>query len=175
MICRLHGLVEELLSCRFVLLLLLTKLFAAGVRPAQARSVARTATANHKGRCRTPKSETWTPHQRSAEQTVTTTLQNDYSHYICCRTNTFSLPLHRRRDLHLLHQLFSTIANMSHRAGLRAFQASLRQVNAQFRQRIQQRAQTTAANPAVGAAPVQESWFQRMWNSPIGLKTVHFW
>jgi len=24
-------------------------------------------------------------------------------------------------------------------------------------------------------APPQESWFKRMWDSPIGLKTVHFW
>ena len=23
--------------------------------------------------------------------------------------------------------------------------------------------------------PVAESWAKRMWNSPIGVKTVHFW
>ena len=26
-----------------------------------------------------------------------------------------------------------------------------------------------------GAAQQQQSWFQRMWASPVGLKTVHFW
>ncbi|KAI1842589.1 hypothetical protein JX266_011202 [Neoarthrinium moseri] len=26
-----------------------------------------------------------------------------------------------------------------------------------------------------GAAHQQQSWFSRMWNSPIGFKTVHFW
>lgn len=25
------------------------------------------------------------------------------------------------------------------------------------------------------SATAQQSWFQRMWDSPIGLKTVHFW
>ncbi|CAI4218329.1 unnamed protein product [Parascedosporium putredinis] len=24
-------------------------------------------------------------------------------------------------------------------------------------------------------AEARESWFKRMWNSPVGLKTVHFW
>ncbi|EGS22954.1 uncharacterized protein CTHT_0014330 [Thermochaetoides thermophila DSM 1495] len=30
------------------------------------------------------------------------------------------------------------------------------------------RFQSTAANP-------EEPWLKRMWNSPVGLKTVHFW
>lgn len=30
--------------------------------------------------------------------------------------------------------------------------------------------QSTAAG-----AEARESWFKRMWNSPVGLKTVHFW
>ena len=25
------------------------------------------------------------------------------------------------------------------------------------------------------AAPSEESFFKKMWNSPVGLKTVHFW
>ncbi|KAL2269036.1 hypothetical protein VTJ83DRAFT_3882 [Remersonia thermophila] len=32
------------------------------------------------------------------------------------------------------------------------------------------RFQSTAAN-----GPASESWFKRMWDSPVGLKTVHFW
>ncbi|KAI1766749.1 hypothetical protein GGR53DRAFT_485011 [Hypoxylon sp. FL1150] len=32
-------------------------------------------------------------------------------------------------------------------------------------------ASTTTANEAAAA----QTWFQRMWNSPVGLKTVHFW
>jgi len=56
-----------------------------------------------------------------------------------------------------------------------AYQSSVRQ--SAFRrtqQQIFKRHQTTAANPAVEGAPSQ-SVFQRMWNSPIGIKTVHFW
>lgn len=33
---------------------------------------------------------------------------------------------------------------------------------------------TAAGEGASGNAP-QEPWLKRMWNSPIGLKTVHFW
>ncbi|EOO01624.1 putative upf0041 domain protein [Phaeoacremonium minimum UCRPA7] len=43
---------------------------------------------------------------------------------------------------------------------------------AQFRQQTGRRFQSTAA----GAETTQQiSWFKRMWDSPIGLKTVHFW
>ncbi|KAK1758643.1 hypothetical protein QBC47DRAFT_375340 [Echria macrotheca] len=35
------------------------------------------------------------------------------------------------------------------------------------------RFQSTASSTAEQAAP--ESWAKRMWNSPIGIKTVHFW
>ncbi|KAI5867408.1 hypothetical protein GGS23DRAFT_548258 [Durotheca rogersii] len=34
-------------------------------------------------------------------------------------------------------------------------------------------ASTASAGDAAAAQP--QTWFQRMWNSPIGLKTVHFW
>jgi hypothetical protein len=40
------------------------------------------------------------------------------------------------------------------------------------------RTQGTARFQSSAAAPeikVQQSWFKRMWDSPIGLKTVHFW
>lgn len=40
-----------------------------------------------------------------------------------------------------------------------------------FRQNASKRFQSTAAPE--GAA--QESFFKRMWNSPVGFKTVHFW
>jgi mitochondrial pyruvate carrier 2 len=45
---------------------------------------------------------------------------------------------------------------------------------ARFQQKQQQygrRWQSTAA----GAEATQQTWFKRMWDSPIGLKTVHFW
>ncbi|OIW30835.1 UPF0041-domain-containing protein [Coniochaeta ligniaria NRRL 30616] len=31
------------------------------------------------------------------------------------------------------------------------------------------------SSTAEGGAQAQASWFKRMWDSPIGLKTVHFW
>ncbi|KXJ93744.1 hypothetical protein Micbo1qcDRAFT_158609 [Microdochium bolleyi] len=34
---------------------------------------------------------------------------------------------------------------------------------------------TTGSAAGEGAAAQQQSWFQRMWASPVGLKTVHFW
>lgn len=33
---------------------------------------------------------------------------------------------------------------------------------------------TGGAGGTSGSAP-HESWFQRAWNSPVGVKTVHFW
>lgn len=55
--------------------------------------------------------------------------------------------------------------------------------NAAFRNAAGRRFQSTtgsgpaaaAAGAAEGAAAQQQSWFQRMWSSPVGLKTVHFW
>ncbi|KAI0475779.1 hypothetical protein GGR56DRAFT_674308 [Xylariaceae sp. FL0804] len=35
--------------------------------------------------------------------------------------------------------------------------------------------QSTAAGDDAAAKQQQQSWFKRMWDSPIGLKTVHFW
>ncbi|CAK7267567.1 hypothetical protein SEPCBS57363_002656 [Sporothrix epigloea] len=32
-----------------------------------------------------------------------------------------------------------------------------------------------SSGAATGAADAEASWFKRMWDSPIGLKTVHFW
>lgn len=31
------------------------------------------------------------------------------------------------------------------------------------------------ASTATTGEATSQSWLQRMWNSPIGLKTVHFW
>ncbi|KAI2465429.1 UPF0041-domain-containing protein [Annulohypoxylon bovei var. microspora] len=31
------------------------------------------------------------------------------------------------------------------------------------------------ASTAAGGEATSQSWVQRMWNSPVGLKTVHFW
>ncbi|RDL41023.1 Mitochondrial pyruvate carrier [Venustampulla echinocandica] len=44
------------------------------------------------------------------------------------------------------------------------------QFQSQFRQNAGKRWQSTTAESAEG-----HSWFKRMWDSPIGLKTVHFW
>ncbi|KAK7729833.1 hypothetical protein SLS53_009131 [Cytospora paraplurivora] len=38
-----------------------------------------------------------------------------------------------------------------------------------------QSSSSTSSSTADGAAAQQQSWFQRMWDSPIGFKTVHFW
>ncbi|KAJ9611998.1 hypothetical protein H2200_003593 [Cladophialophora chaetospira] len=68
---------------------------------------------------------------------------------------------------------------MSARFGLRFGQQSARQVAYKpfrFRQQIFRRWQGTAANPAVEGAPAQpQSFFQRIWTSEVGVKTVHFW
>ncbi|KAK1833179.1 upf0041 domain protein [Podospora conica] len=32
-----------------------------------------------------------------------------------------------------------------------------------------------AGGTGTGSAPPNQSWFQKMWDSPIGVKTVHFW
>lgn len=63
----------------------------------------------------------------------------------------------------------SNAVNMSSRAGLRLHQFS-KFTRASLRKPIGQRSQTTDA----AAAPSQSN-FQRLWNSPIGVKTVHFW
>ncbi|EQB51544.1 hypothetical protein CGLO_08891 [Colletotrichum gloeosporioides Cg-14] len=49
-----------------------------------------------------------------------------------------------------------------------AFRTS--QFRAQFRESSKRWQSSTAS--AEGA---QQSWFKRMWDSPVGLKTVHFW
>ncbi|KAJ9397813.1 hypothetical protein DTO282F9_5333 [Paecilomyces variotii] len=59
------------------------------------------------------------------------------------------------------------------RVGLCFFQntrAAFRNASAPFR-RQGRRFQSSEA----GAAQEQQSTFQRLWNSPIGVKTVHFW
>lgn len=58
---------------------------------------------------------------------------------------------------------------MSSRAGLRLLQSS-RLVRASFKKPLGRRYQTADAT----AAP-SEGLLQRLWNSPVGVKTVHFW
>ncbi|KAG8528719.1 uncharacterized protein KY384_006406 [Bacidia gigantensis] len=61
---------------------------------------------------------------------------------------------------------------MSSRAGLRLFQAA-RFSRVAFRRPIGRRYQTT---DAAAAQPLpQENVFQKLWRSPVGVKTVHFW
>lgn len=59
----------------------------------------------------------------------------------------------------------------SSRVGLRFF-ANSRAALRNFRQKNGFRFQSTDASAAAGE---QQSTFQRMWNSPVGIKTVHFW
>ncbi|GAD91621.1 UPF0041 domain protein [Paecilomyces variotii No. 5] len=69
------------------------------------------------------------------------------------------------------------------RIGLRFFQntrAASRNASAPFRRQGFQgrRFQSSEAGSEAGAAAQkqqQQSTFQRLWNSPIGIKTVHFW
>ena len=67
-----------------------------------------------------------------------------------------------------LHPYLSHVT-MTSRAGLR-FAQFTRAARASFRQPIGRRFQTTDA-----AAAPEQTTFQRLWNSPIGIKTVHFW
>lgn len=70
---------------------------------------------------------------------------------------------------------------MSSRIGLRFFnnyRAAFRNASAPFRrpgagpQAHTRRFQSTDAG---ASSEQQQSTFQRLWNSPVGLKTVHFW
>ena len=45
---------------------------------------------------------------------------------------------------------------------------------ARYKKAFAKRWASTAAG-GEAAARVQQSWVKRMWDSPIGLKTVHFW
>ncbi|EXJ80251.1 hypothetical protein A1O1_08393 [Capronia coronata CBS 617.96] len=68
---------------------------------------------------------------------------------------------------------------MSARFGMRFAQQSTRQFAARtpFKARnpVFRRYQGTAANPAVEAPAPQQSLWQRLWTSEVGIKTVHFW
>ena len=70
------------------------------------------------------------------------------------------------------------------RAGFRFFARNLNSSSShsqqpfQFKQfnNIFRRRQTTVAGvPGVEGAPAQQSFFQRIWTSEVGIKTVHFW
>ncbi|KAF2207434.1 hypothetical protein CERZMDRAFT_50994 [Cercospora zeae-maydis SCOH1-5] len=65
---------------------------------------------------------------------------------------------------------------MSARFGLRAVQNSFRQpaLRQQVNTFAQRRAQSTATN-AAEATKTEQSGFAKLWNSPVGPKTVHFW
>ncbi|KAL4958170.1 hypothetical protein BDW69DRAFT_154776 [Aspergillus filifer] len=57
------------------------------------------------------------------------------------------------------------------RVGLRFFQNS----RAAFRQAFRRPGAQERRWQTSGAASEQQSTFQRLWNSPVGVKTVHFW
>ncbi|KAI5922328.1 hypothetical protein F4810DRAFT_293325 [Camillea tinctor] len=44
-----------------------------------------------------------------------------------------------------------------------------------FRANFSQAGRRFQSTTAGEAAQQQQSWFKRMWDSPVGLKTVHFW
>ncbi|KAI0803828.1 UPF0041-domain-containing protein [Xylaria sp. FL0064] len=52
-------------------------------------------------------------------------------------------------------------------------QTSRAAFRSQFARTSGRRFQSTAAGE--GSSAQQQSWFKRMWNSPVGFKTVHFW
>lgn len=58
-------------------------------------------------------------------------------------------------------------------AGLRAFRSTFSQQpsSSLLRNAASKRAQSTASD----AAAPQQSGFAKIWNSPVGPKTVHFW
>ncbi|PHH50192.1 Mitochondrial pyruvate carrier 2 [Ceratocystis fimbriata CBS 114723] len=55
----------------------------------------------------------------------------------------------------------ATMSGFSHQAAQKAFKRVFQQEARRFQS-------TAAEQPA-------QSWFKRMWDSPVGLKTVHFW
>lgn len=65
-----------------------------------------------------------------------------------------------------------TSNSMSMRTPLRLGQVSRQFARAlPFRRPVGRRCQTTEATPAAS----NQSTIQRLWNSPVGVKTVHFW
>lgn len=64
------------------------------------------------------------------------------------------------------------------RAGLRSAGAAARQQTTasffaqRFASPFRQQQKRLGSTATEGAS---QSWFQRMWNSPVGIKTVHFW
>ncbi|KAF2722196.1 UPF0041-domain-containing protein [Polychaeton citri CBS 116435] len=69
---------------------------------------------------------------------------------------------------------------MPSRIGLRAFQSlrqsfAANQTQTAFRFAQRRGAQTAAENAAPAAPAPEQSAFAKLWNSPVGPKTVHFW
>ena len=82
-----------------------------------------------------------------------------------------------RAQLHTPKPVLLPSCKMTSRAGLRFFTNTTRQsqthsfIRDTFRSRnVFRRHQTTTAAPAE-----TQSFAQRMWTSPVGVKTVHFW
>ena len=72
--------------------------------------------------------------------------------------------------------LFRAARPAFHTSGGAAAAASRATFRATFRNTTGRRFQsTTGSGAAAGEGAAQPSWFQRMWASPVGLKTVHFW
>ncbi len=64
---------------------------------------------------------------------------------------------------------------MSSRAGFRLF-SNARFVRGGFAQRFGGARRTQATDAAAAAAPAaQQGMLAKLWNSPVGVKTVHFW
>jgi len=70
----------------------------------------------------------------------------------------------------------SNTRKMSQRIGLRLLRASQSPaLRTSFRQPLLRRNVQTAGVPTVDAPATNQSALQKLWNSPVGPKTVHFW
>ena len=108
--------------------------------------------------------------------------ENRQTHQVLVPEIKFVLPADRRLRLLCIRRPLSSASsassarsryylplNMSSRAGLRFFQ-SARLSRALSRKPFGRRYQATDATTASS-----EGIVQRLWNSPVGMKTVHFW
>lgn len=67
---------------------------------------------------------------------------------------------------------------MSHRVGLRYlqnFRTAFRHSPATFRQNAIRGARFQTTDASAASAEKPQNVFVKLWNSPVGLKTVHFW
>lgn len=108
---------------------------------------------------------------RTSDRHVLRNLKSQQSYSILISIHlTWPLQLLLISPLLLLH----STSRMSSRLGLRLLQARAYQpLRMSFRQPLQRRLQSTVAETKI--EPPSQSAVQKLWNSPVGPKTVHFW